>query len=442
MLSDNQHYYPLSFQQEMTWKLSALGSNTPLWSIHSSMLLEGELNIDLFKCAVRKLLRRHEILRAGFTTRNNKVVQFIRPLYAIDPYCSQFDVSYVSESKKNLIKTTSEKIVAKPFDLFTDHLFRIAIIKTSKYEQIIVLVMHHMISDETSIKIAWQDLSLLYNASNQNKAVSLLPLYKQYYDFAIWQHDISNIEYYNRLENYWHEKFTGDLPVLDLSRGHTRLLENCYNAQTQYGVIGECVTKKLRSFCFRTKVSMFSVLLSMYYFLLSKFTSPSDIIIGTLFAGRNIYKEAQSMIGLFCNVLPMRFDFSKEIKMSELIREIDRIVVMSYEKQDYSFAENINMEWQTKTGSSLFSALFNKLNQYPDHFDFQGLQRKKWNDVDLGLSFDALSMTIYEYNSKLIIKIEYYMNLFETETIKELIDEYQRLIEIIVGDISIQLKDI
>ena len=122
MLSDNQHYYPLSFQQEMTWKLSALGSNTTLWSIHSSMLLEGELNIDLFKCAVRKLLRRHEILRAGFTTRNNKVVQFIRPLYAIDPYCSQFDVSYVSESKKNLIKTTSEKIVAKPFDLFIDDL--------------------------------------------------------------------------------------------------------------------------------------------------------------------------------------------------------------------------------------------------------------------------------------------------------------------------------
>src|ERR1043165_4542536 len=309
--------YPLSFSQERLWFLDQLDPNSPAYNIHSATRFQGPLNIQAIEQALTELTRRHESLRTTFSVVDGRPIQVIA-----EPAPFRVELIDLSELEPSEREREAERIATAeaecPFDLSKGPLLRIHLIRLGENDHLWVENIHHIISDDWSMKIFTQELAELYRAFSQGQPSPYSDLPLQYVDFAQWQRDWLQGEVLDAQIAYWKKQLDGTLPVLQLPTDRPRPANQNYRGTHETFLVPTPLYNALKTVGEKEGVTLFMLVLAAFNTLLHRYSGQDDIIVGSPIAGRN-QVETEKIIGFFLNTLVLRTDLSRsEEHTSEL----------------------------------------------------------------------------------------------------------------------------
>ncbi|MCD6571342.1 MAG: amino acid adenylation domain-containing protein, partial [Deltaproteobacteria bacterium] len=299
-----QDFYEVSHAQRRLWFLDKLIPNDSSYNVHGDILLEGNLNVNIITKALQIVVDRHESLRTTFSTRDDKPVQIIADYLKVE--LPLIDLTDKPEDKQNIyVDRVIDKEASTTFDLEEGPLFRVKIIRLAPLKHILLLTMHHVISDGWSIGIILKEAASAYFAIIKSKEPELPGLRIQYRDFAYWQNKLLEDGGLEEQKAYWLDKLGGRLPVLDLPTDRPRPPVQTSNGSVHRFSIDAGLTSRLHELSKGHDATLFMILLGAFSVLLNRLTHQEDIIIGSPIAGRN-HPDLESLIGFFVNTLALR----------------------------------------------------------------------------------------------------------------------------------------
>ena len=422
---------PLSFAQQRLWFLEQFEPNNPAYNMLFAVRIAGNLDVAVLERSLNEIVRRHESLRTTFSVVEEKPVQVIAP--TLEMKIPVFDFRELPENKREtearqLIIEESKRI----FDLSQGPLLRVNLLKLEEKEHILLLTIHHIVSDGWSMGLLFQEISTLYEAFSREHHSPLPELPIQYADFAIWQRQWLQGEVLEKQLFYWKKQLADASPTIELPTDHPRPVTYTYDGASESVTLSESLSESLKKLSQQEDVTLFITLLSAFKTLLYRYTSQEDIIVGSPIAGRNRH-DIESLIGFFVNTLALRIDLSGNPTFRELIGRVREVAFNAYDHQDLPF-EKLVEELQPERNlnrSPLFQVMFT----------FQNVPRQSLQLSDLiliplefdnGISKFDLTLNLSEEPKGLRGWIEYNTDLFDADNIKRMIGHFQTLLEGIV----------
>lgn len=433
---------PLSFAQQRLWFLHQLVPDRPFYNIPAAVRLVGQLNVDTLTQCLNEIVRRHEVLRTNFVTVDGQPGQVISPTLHVS--VPVVDLQHLSKEERSLkLQRLLTQEVQRPFDITTDSLLRVTLFRLETEEHVLLLTIHHIVSDGWSMGVFIQEAAALYKAFSQGEPFpkssldlggEVLPeLPVQYVDFAHWQRQWLTGEVLQTQLNYWKHQLAGNPPMLELPTDRPRPPIQTFRGSTEYVKIRSDLTEQLSTLCQQSEVTLFMALLAAFTTLLFRYSGQEDILIGSPIANRN-RREIEPLIGFFVNTLVLRIDFSGNPTFRELLDQVRQVALDAYTHQDFPFdrlVEEIRPE--------------RHLNQNPlvqVVFAFQNMPIQPWNLPNLRLSpfeFDSgitkfdLEFYLWEESEGLNGYFVYNPDLFDAATITRMAGHFRTLLEGIVN---------
>ncbi|MEM6613640.1 MAG: amino acid adenylation domain-containing protein [Cyanobacteria bacterium P01_C01_bin.72] len=423
---------PLSFAQQRLWFMEQLQPGGGAYNIPTGVRLTGDLNLGVFQQSLQEIIRRHGVLRTNFKTEAGQPVQIINPEVDFDLTIKDLQ-ELETEERAIKVQELSREAATYTFDLAKDLLLRVSVIHLAPQEHIVLLVMHHIISDGWSMDILVRELITLYKSYVAGEASTLPELKIQYADFAAWQREYLQGEVLDKQLNFWKQQLSGTLPVLQLPTDFPRGRVQTFKGANQSFELGKELTEQLNALAQESGVTIFVLLLAAYKVLLSRHSGQEDIIVGVPIANRN-RTEIEDLIGFFTNTLVLRSDLSHRPSFRKLLAQIKESTYSAYDHQDLPF-EKLVEELQPERDLSynpLFQAKF-RLENLPQPVSIPDLTISPLKQTEFAAKLD-LSLDMYETTKGLVGGFEYNRDLFNPETISRLADHFKILLQGIVDD--------
>lgn len=427
----NSQPIPLSFSQQRLWFIDQLYQGSSFYNIASIIHLKGLLNLEALQQSFNEIIDRHEAWRTTFTTVDEQPMQVVLPKLNWD--LPIVNIDYLSDKDWELkVKQIGIQEAQKPFNLATDALVRATLLKRSEEEHILLLTIHHIVTDGWSMNVFAQELATLYAAFSQGKSSPLAKLPIQYADFTIWQRDRLQGKLLETQLNYWKQHLGGKLPVLQLPTDYPRPTVATFKGAKQYFTFSRILTKALNEFSQQEGCTLFMTLLAAFNTLLYRYTEQEDILVGSAIANRN-RAELEGLIGLFVNNLVLRNNLSGDPSFREFLSRVKDVTLSAYTYQDVPF-EKLVEELQPERDLSrnpLFQVMFILQNAPTLVEDISGLTLRAL-EIDNGRSEFDISVSMSESQQELTGFLEYSTDLFDSVTIGRFIEHFQTLLESIV----------
>jgi amino acid adenylation domain-containing protein/FkbH-like protein len=423
---------PLSFAQERLWILDQLQPGGNEYNIPIVFGMHGELNVEALKRSVGEIVRRHEVLRTRFEVRDGGPVQVIEA--AAEIKLMQVDLSRVArEEREAELQRRLAELKSQPFNLATGPLLRSALLKLSGEDNIVVLVLHHIISDGWSRAILIGELSVLYAAYVEGLPSPLPELKVQYADYARWQRDWLQDEVLERRLKYWRTQLAGAPGALELPADRLRpAVQNFKGATLAFGLSPE-LSRSLGALAIREGATLFMVLLAAFVVVLERWSGQKDIVVGTPIAGRT-RRDDEGLLGFFVNTLAMRTDLSGNPSFRELLDRVKAVALEAYEHQDFPF-EKLVQELRPERDLSrqpLFQTMFALQNMPRETLHLPGLDLRLLANEGTTSKFD-ISLFVSEGPNGLRGWFEYATALFKSTTMETLQKHLEILLEAVVA---------
>ncbi|PHM30297.1 non-ribosomal peptide synthetase [Xenorhabdus innexi] len=430
---ERAEHYPLSFAQQRLWFIDQLDGGSPQYNCMWDHRIQESINIQAFEAAVNTLLERHEVLRTHFKIIDNEPRQFIVTEYNLP--ITHHDLSALSETEQAVqVKQFSKKDENLAFNLGTDLMLRIRLLKLAEDDYIIIYTIHHIAFDGWSVAIFLHELFTLYKAYCQDKPNPLPPLKVQYSDYAQWQQEWLQGDLLNKQLAYWRDQLAGISPVhrvpLDYPRPEQQNIEGCFHIQH----ISPHLTQAIRGLCTKHNVTLFMFLETAFAVLLSRYSNEKDIVIGTGLAGRR-HHDIEQLIGFFVNSLAIRTDLSGQPTFSQLLQQNSRTILDAYEHQDLPFelvVEKLSPE-RSVNYNPIFQIIFAVQNNQHDITLEQDNVADFASELLKTTRFD-LEVHVYEEKKSGGLSVVWVSDtsLFNSSTIERLIANYETLLSGIV----------
>ncbi|MGD2087794.1 MAG: amino acid adenylation domain-containing protein [Candidatus Aminicenantes bacterium] len=424
--------FPLSFAQERLWFLDRLEGPNSTYNVWLVFQLKGLLQTKQLENSVNTVVQRHEILRTTFVLKDGEPMQVVaKCLFIPLPVLDLQRVPPEEQSREVQQLALSE--VQKSFDLEKGPLLRLKLLKTSEKEHVLVLSMHHIISDAWSMRIFLQEIIVLYNAFLKGEPSPLPEISLQYADFSTWQRKFLTGEVLQKQLNYWKQRMADVPSLLELPTDRPRPPLQAYAGRVEYMKIGSELTKKLKLLSRELGSTLFMTLLSAFALLLSRYSGQTDIVIGTPIANRT-RKEIEPLIGFFVNTLMMRIDLSGNLSFAQLVKRVRQMALESYEHQDLPF-EKLVEELQPERSlshSPLFQVFF-VLNAKDGEFSRSSHLEISPLEIQRNTAKFDISLSISESSKKLRGKMEYSTALFDASSICRMLAHFQALLGAVVA---------
>ena len=423
---------PLSFAQEPLWFLEQLQPGNVSNYMATALHLNGLLNHTALEKATNEIIRRHDILRTIFMSRDGSSIQLVKPPFNLQiPEIDLRELSFSTDEQKIQGIITAD--IQKSFDLNEGPLLRINLLQFSIEEHVLVLTMHHIISDGISFGLFFRELSAIYTAITQEKNSSFLhDLPVQYRDFALWERQWLNESIMNKQLSYWKKILKGKLPIVELPIDKPRPTLQSHRGARRTISISQQNYQDLTLLSQKGSCSLFMTLVAILQTLLYRYTSEEDIIVGSPIVTRN-HPEIEKSIGLFLNVLVLRSDLSGDPSFLEIMERVRSVTLGAFSNQDLPF-EKLVEELQPErdlSRNSLFQVSL-ELSQ-EEKLEMPGLTITTLEVENGGSQFD-LSIHLREGENGLSGHFEYDTDLFYAETIDRMIGHFQKLIESVTLD--------
>ncbi len=418
---------PLSFAQMRLWLLDRLSPETATYIIQECFRLKGEFNLAAFEQSLTDIVRRHEALRTCFLTVDGRPVQKIAPP---EPFqICVVDLQGLPEAAQQEAARLALADARRPFDLSKAPLIRATLLKLAAEEQVLLLMMHHIVFDEWSFGVFERELSVLYKAFLRGQASPLPELPIQYADFAVWQREWLQGEVLQAQLDYWKEKLGGNLPVLELPMDRPRPGLLTHNGSIVTFLLSPDLAERLKTLSRLEGTTLFVTLLAAFKVLLLRYTGQEDLLVGTPIANRS-RPEIEGLIGFFVNTLVMRSDLSGNPSFRELLKRVQETALGAYAHQDLPFeklVQELNPE-RDLSRSQILQVLFSFLNTPTQPFELPGLEPIRIKS-DNGTSKFDLSLYAIETPEGVSCTFEYNTDLFNADRIGRMVEHLQTLLE-------------
>lgn len=433
--------FPISFGQQRLWFLDQLDPGTPLYNNPAAVVLRGNANIPALEQALNTIVQRHEVLRTTFATENDQPIQVIQAEMPI--HLEQIDLRQLPASEREAAAMNLAKEKAQqPFDLSTGPLFRVTLMQLAEQEYLMLLVMHHIVSDGWSLSIFIQEVAILYKVLVAGLPSPLPELSVQYADFAVWQRQWITGKVLEEQLSYWQEQLKNAPPVLNLPLDHPRPSYQTTHGATYFFNFSDRLRQAIEALAKKEDVTRFMIYLAAFYAFLFRISQQGDICVGTPIAGRN-RKETESLIGFFVNTLVMRAQVSDNPTVRELLRRVKAVAVGAYEHQDIPFetlVEKLQPE-RDMAISPFFQVMFVHLDTTAQTLRLPDITIEP-RPIDSGTAKFDLTFVIEENEEKLAGQIVYNTDLFEPATIERLAVQFQILFQGLVDQVDARISEL
>ncbi|PZH16174.1 non-ribosomal peptide synthetase [Streptomyces sp. NTH33] len=413
---------PLSFAQQRLWFLAQLEGTSAHYNIPMAMRLHGPLDRAALRRALKELVLRHEALRTRFEDRDGV------PHQCVDDG-SGFTVREQDVADPQDVLRICQQEMLAPFDLARDSLIRALLLRQSGTEHVLMVTMHHTVSDGWSVGVFFREVTELYKACRQGREATLEPLPVQYADFAHWQRQWLAGEVQTRQVEYWKRQLAGVDEGLTLPTDRPRPPVRGYDGTREFFQCSRELLDRLREISERHDVTLYMTLLAAYSVVLHRYTHQTDIAVGTVVANRN-RAEVEGLIGLFANTLVMRNDLSGDPTFPELLARVKRTALEAYDHQDVPF-EAVVDALQVERGLS-HSPVFQTVlvlqeEQAQPRLTLGGLEVTPV-DADFSIAKFDLTLDLRETPDGLAGAVEYSTALFDRETIQRFVSHFTTLL--------------
>jgi amino acid adenylation domain-containing protein/thioester reductase-like protein len=428
----NSEPAPLSFGQEQLWFLSQIQDNTT-YNLPLALQISGSLNISVLEQVITEIVRRHEILRTNFQQIEGKNLQIIRPEINISLQVINLEQITAKQQLQNvqqLINQETDKI----FNLSEDDLFQSTLYQLNQNSYILLLNMHHIISDGWSIGILLQELSTLYGAYLAGNKSPLPDLQIQYADYAIWQKEKFTSEIREKQLNYWKQQLADIPPLLELPTDKPRPPIQSFRGGIWEFSINSNLSQKIRTLTQQSDATLFMIMLAAFVILLYRCSGQDDILIGSPMAGRN-RQEIQSLIGYFVNTVVLRTKLTGNPNFREILNQVRQVATDAHNYQDIPYNQVVEVlnPQRNLSYNPVFQILFDLQHSLTDKLQLPGLTLQPFLGEHSTSKFD-LSLIIEDRGTELIGAWEYSSDLFTQEAISRITENFQTLLNGIVNN--------
>jgi len=419
---------PLSFAQQRLWFLSHIDEQQTTYNVHMCLRLRGALDSNFLQHALQQTIQRHEILRTTFTEQAGQPVQMVHP--GLGCPLAIIDLSSLEDSQALLqAKHQAEQMSRQSFNLQKGPLFQINLLRFNPSDHLLVVVMHHIISDGWSLSILIHDVSSYYQAAMENISPELAPLAVQYGDFAVWHRQQWQPEQQQQQLTYWKKQLHNAPPVLMLPTDQPRNPQNKFVASSENFIIDSSLTEKILAYSQQSNASLFMVTLSAYTALLNLYSQQQDLVIGTPIANRT-QAEVESLIGFFVNSLALRVHLPEALDFQSLVAQVKQTALDAYAHQDLPF-EHIVEALQPERcldQHPIFQTLFILQNVPPAVSHITSLTMEPFS-IESHFSMFDLMCSVSQVNNQLHGIITYNATLFNKNSISRLVENYIALLD-------------
>ena len=420
---------PLSFAQQRLWFLAQLEPDSPAYNGSSILELEGKLNLKALSDSINQIVRRHEVLRTSFAVVDGQPRQKIADELKID--LTPIDLQGLSPNQQKLEVAKLANHNEGVFDLTQAPLFRLTLLQLGTNKHLLLITMHHIISDAWSTGVFIEELSQLYTAFTRNQLNPLPELPIQYADFAVWQRQLLQGELLESQLGYWQRQLS-QLPVLNLPTCPREEVTTNPSASETF-VIPADLSQAVHLLSRQAGVSLFMTMLAVLQVLLQRYSSQDDIVVGTDVANRN-RGEIEPLIGFFVNLLVLRTDLSGNPSFTELLQRVRQVTLAAYAHQDLPFDRLVKalqpQRYLSRT-PPLFQVLLVLQNTPQKAFELPELSLKLLEVEDTTARFD-LALFLKETEAGIEGEWQYNADLFNPTTINNFSTHLQNLLYSII----------
>ena len=432
---------PLSFAQQRLCFLHELEPTSSFYNVPIAVRLRGRLQIDAMQRTLNEIVQRHETLRTSFPTIDAQPVQSITPTLVLE--LPLIDLSMLPEDEReHEAQTRATEESRMPFNLATGPLIRASLVRLGAEDHVLLVTMHHIVSDGWSMGVLIKEVGALYRAFIEDKPSPLAELPVQYADFAVWQRRWLTGEVFETHWRYWKRQLGGASPVLNLPTDKPRPEVQSFRGSSQSLQLPGSMAEALNALSKHEGVTLFMLLLAAFKTLLSRYTEQSDIVIGSPIANRNRV-ELEGLIGFFVNTLILRTDLSGNPTFRELVGRVRAVALEAYAHQDMPFEQLVEQMQPERTMSRnpLFQVMFQMENTPREDLPLPGLVLSPVEVERVTTQFD-LSFDVMENDQGLVVVAEYSTDLFNQATISSMLRHWQVLLEGIIANPEARLDEL
>jgi amino acid adenylation domain-containing protein len=419
---------PLSFAQESLWLVDQLTPDSAAYNLPCVLRLEGPLNRAALEQTIHQVVQRHETLRTTFQVRESRPVQVIAPTLAIP--LEEIDLQQIPEAEREQrAKAQLAAEVARPFDLAQGPLLRAKLLVLAEDQHMLLLLMHHIISDGWSIEVLMREISTLYGTLCAGQPSPLPELPIQYADYALWQRERLQGETLDKLLAYWKGRLAGAPAVLELPTDHPRPNVQSFQGGQISFKLAPALAKSVRALGQQEQTSIFMTLLAAFQALLARYTGREDIVVGSSITNRN-RPETEGLIGYLVNMLVLRGDLAGNPSFRDLLRRVRTTTLDAFSNQELPLnhlVEALQPE-RSLSYNPLFQVVFALENAIPPSVESGGVVWELVELAEVSSKFD-LQLTMQEGQESLGGYFIYNADLFEAATVERIAGHWQTLLE-------------
>lgn len=423
---------PLSFAQQRLWFLDQLTPENPGYNVPCALHLSGLLHVSMLERSLNEIVRRHEVLRTTFIAHEGHPRQIIASSIHL-PF-PIIDLTGLEKDRREQVLlqlVTAE--ARRPFDLAHGPLIRGTLLRSGTSEHVLVLLLHHIVSDGWSNGVLIRELSALYTAYSTGAPSPLPELSIQYADFALWQRTrLQGAELTKQL-TYWRNQLAGMPTIQELPTDHPRPPTQQFRGTQFFFTLPTSLSAEAKKISQHKGLTLFMTLLAAYQTLLFRYTGQQDIVVGVPIANRN-HSEIEPLIGFFVNTLIMRTRLSSDLTVHELLTRVREVALGAFEHQEVPFerlVEELQPE-RTPDRSPLFQVAFALQNAPTETLELAGLTLSPMPMENGTAKFD-LTLFIWERGDTLTGALEYSTDLFDETTIQRMAGHFQSLLAAMVA---------
>ena len=426
----------LSFSQQRLWLLDQIMGAHHAYNMSLAVNLHGALDVACLGQSLESILERHAVLRTRFVNRDGHPALLLDPPAPLglqaERVAADEEVQAIWEAERRHV-----------FRLADERLIRVRLLRRTAQQHVLVVTMHHIVSDAWSLGVFFSELIALYRDASEGRAPALAPLAIQYADYAHWQQESLGRDVLSRQVDYWRTRLRGLPPHIALPYDAPRPAQQSFRGALAYVQVPKALTERIRLLGLRTDSTLFMTLFAAFSVLLARRCGEDDIPIGTPVANRT-RRETESLIGFFVNILVLRCDLGQDPSFNDVLRRTRETVLEAYARQDIPFeylVEAIEPE-RDLNKSPLFQVMFALQNAPVEDAVSERLQMSALVPASKqAVARYDLTFNLTETAGGILGVMEYSSDLFDSDTIDNLLAQYTLLLEQIVDQPELPIQE-
>ncbi|HEX2093814.1 MAG TPA: condensation domain-containing protein, partial [Longimicrobiaceae bacterium] len=431
---------PLSFAQQRLWVVDRLEPGSAAYNMPGALRLRGGLDVAALRGSLDGLVRRHEALRTVFVEQDGAPVQVIHT--AAPMALPVVDLRGVPEAEQEAGRLCAEEAV-RPFDLGRGPLLRSMLVRLGGADHVLLITLHHVVSDGWSMGVLVREISALYAAYSQGEEPCLPELAVQYADYAVWQRGWLSGGVLEAQIRFWKEKLAGAPPLLDIPTDRPRAAGRSARAASHRFELPAVVSRELRALSRREGATLFMTLLAAWQALLGRYAGQEDVVVGSPIAGRS-RRETEGLVGFFVNMLTLRTELEGDPTWRELVGRVREGALGAYEHQELPFeklVEELEVE-RSLAHTPVFQVTFAlERTTARDGLALGDLTVERFGGGAGVAKFD-LDLTLQDDGETLTGALVYQAALWDAETIVRLAGHLEVLLEAMAADPTRRIREV